>query len=58
MMEAMRHMRKNYPKATKEQVKTRALIFIVLEQMGDVVRKYVPVYVGLLNALTEDIDVP
>ncbi|MEM2130502.1 MAG: hypothetical protein QXZ70_07900 [Candidatus Bathyarchaeia archaeon] len=58
MMEAVRHMRQNYPKATKEQVKIRALIVLVLEQMGDAVRKYVPVYVGLLDGLTENFDVP
>jgi predicted transcriptional regulator len=58
MMEAMRHMRQNYPKATKEQVKIRALIVLVLEQFGDAVRKYVPVYVGLLDGLTENFDVP
>ncbi len=58
MTDAMRHMRQNYPKATKEQVKIRALIVLVLEQLGDAVRRYVPVYVGLLDGLTENLDAP
>jgi hypothetical protein len=51
--EAMRQMRQRYPKASEEDVKFRALIFIVLDEMGNAVRKCVPVYVGILNSLTE-----
>jgi hypothetical protein len=51
--EAVRQMRQNYPKATEEDVKNRALIFLFLHEMGNIVRKYVPVYVSILNSLTE-----
>jgi len=55
IIEAMRRMRKNYPEASVQDVKFRALIFVVLQQMEPVVRKYVPVYVGILNGLTDHI---
>ena len=55
IVEAMRQMRQNYPKASEQDVKLRALISVVLQQMDAVVRKYVPVYVGILNGLTEHI---
>lgn len=51
--EAMCRMRKRYPKASEGDVKFRALIFIVLHEMGNAVRDYVPVYVSILNSLTE-----
>lgn len=51
--EALHQMREQYPKATEEDVKFRALIFVVLHKMGLVVDKSLPVYVGVLNSLAD-----
>ena len=41
--EAVCQMREQYPKATEEDVKFRALIFVILHKMGLVVDKSLPV---------------
>jgi hypothetical protein len=51
--EAFRVMREEYPEATEEDTKIRALTFIVLCKMGMVFRKSLPEYVNVLSSLTE-----
>lgn len=51
--DAMRRMRERYPKVSEEDIKVKALIFVVLHSMGLVAHKSLPVYMGILNSLSD-----
>ena len=51
--EAMCRMRERYPKASEEDIKVKALIFVVLHSMGYVAHKSLPIYMSLLNSLSD-----
>lgn len=45
----MDEMAKTNVGINEHDLKMRSLIFVVLQEMGNVSEKYVPVYVGILN---------
>lgn len=47
-------LQKMDPTTSQKDAKIRALIFVVLNTMGQVMGDNVPLYVGVLNSLTED----
>ncbi|MGD6933113.1 MAG: hypothetical protein ACQCN5_02795 [Candidatus Bathyarchaeia archaeon] len=51
--DAMHKMREQYPDIPEEDIKVKALIFVVLHNMGLVVDKSLLVYMNILNSLSD-----
>lgn len=51
--DAMHLMRKRYPEASEEDIKVKALIFVVLNNMGLVMDKSMLTYMNILNSLSD-----
>jgi len=51
--DAMHLMREHYPEASEEDIRVRALIFVVLHNIGLVVDKSMLTYMNILNSLSD-----
>jgi len=46
-------MREQFPDASESDVRIRALLFVVLKEMGNAFRKSLPLHVSVLNGLAD-----
>ncbi len=51
--DAMHLMRERYPEASEEDIKVKALLFVVLNNMGLVIDKSLLTYMNILNSLAD-----